>query len=419
MLQNSFGVHISSASVDRGDGSDPRSLAHDILAGLRVPAGVREAEDEWDDHSAALLAIPVTDDGHVLTLSEEDRIASTLSVADLREAFRSQGLTLWLEDGTDPDDDGIDAEDPEDPEDVGDEEDEDDLEDEELDSDTSTFTLPTVQVCAFSHRGPAVARLLSSIRRMVVDHQESGEWSLQQFETSEPTGDWTTSRAELPVIELNRVDSDAWIEVTPPKGGPIPFWIDAERGTRPVLDIEAIRIPETAEICRRLLAEGDGSRDELLELAAMVRLDVDAAHRALMPESLGGVVGTEARQRAFLAAFGIAPDLIDAAFGGQGACPNRRFLPLGPWATVRETAIAGVGEFTALTRRDRPLARLGDAIRRRPVVGIALALAEFSAGMWLTSRTRGGGRSFGVLLVVDALIDLAIWITRIRRGRQG
>ncbi|MGS0560946.1 hypothetical protein [Microbacterium aurugineum] len=111
--------------------------------------------------------------------------------------------------------------------------------------------------------------------------------------------------------------------------------------------------------------------------------------------------------------------MIDAAFGGQTARPNRRFLPLAPWATVRETAIAGVGEFTALTRRDRPLARLGDAIRRRPVVGIALALAEFTAGMWLTSRTRGGGRSFGVLLVVDALIDVAIWITRIRRGRQG
>lgn len=411
MLQNSFGVHISSASVDRGDGSDPRAQAHDILAGLRVPAGVRDAEDEWDDHSAALLAIPVTDDGQVLTLTEEDRIASTLSAADLREAFRAQGLTLWLEAEADLDDDGL----VEDPAAL---EDEEILEDEE-DADTSPFALPTVQVCAFSHRGPAVARLLSSIRRMVVDHQESGEWSLQQFETSEPTGDWTTSRSELPVIELNRVDSDAWIEVTAPKGGPIPFWVDAERGTRPVLDIEAIRIPETAEICRRLLTEGDGSRDELLELAAMVRLDVDAAHRALMPEPLGGVVGAEARQRAFLAAFGIAPDLIEAAFGGQTARPSRRFLPLGPWATVRETAIAGVGEFTALTRRDRPLARLGDAIRRRPVVGIALSLAEFTAGMWLTSRTRGGGRSFGVLLVVDALIDVAIWITRIRRGRQG
>ncbi|WP_226532488.1 hypothetical protein [Microbacterium paraoxydans] len=415
MLQNSFGVHLSAASVDRGDGSDPRSQAHDILAGLRVPAGVRDAGDEWDDHSEALLAIPVTDDGQVLTLTGEDRIATTLSVTDLREAFRAQGLSLWLESGIDPDDDGLETEDLDDLVDENGEEDPEEVED-ELDS---PFVLPTVRVCAFSHRGPAVARLLSSMRRMAVDHQESGEWSLQQFETSEPTGDWTTSRAELPVIELNRVDGDAWIEVTAPKGGPIPFWIDAERGTRPVLDLEAIRVPETLEICRRLLAEGDGSRDELLEIAATVRLDVDAAHRALMPESLGGVVGAEARQRAFLAAFGIAPDLIDAAFDGRVARPNRRFLPLGPWATLRETAIAGVGEFTALTRRDRPIARLGQAVRRRPTVGLSLALAEFGAGMWLTSRASGRGKSVGVLLVVDALIDVAIWITRIRRGRQG
>lgn len=413
MLQNSFGVHLSSASVDRGDGSDPRAAALDILARLRVPAGLREATQKWGDGQEAVLAIPVTDDGHVLTLDELDGIASTLSARELREAFREQGLVLGLRADVEPAEDAVDAEDVAAPDAAEPEADSDDP------IDPALFTFPTVKVSAFSHRGPGVARLLASMRRIAVDHQESGEWSLQRFETTEPTGEWATSPAELPVIELNRIDSGAWIEVTAGTGGPIPFWTDAERDTRPVLDIEAIRVPETAEICRRLLAEGDGSRDELLEIAASVKLDVDAAHRALMPEALGGVVGAEARQRAFLAAFGVAPGLIDAAFDDVIGRAERRFLPVGLWTALRETAIAGVGELTPLPRRGRPLARIGEAIRRRPAVGLVLSLAEFSAGAWLTSRVRSRGRSFGVLLVIDASIDIAIWITRIRRGRRG
>ncbi|MFK3676109.1 hypothetical protein ACI2IP_00170 [Microbacterium sp. NPDC090218] len=409
MLQNSFGVHLSSASVDRGDGSDPRATAQEVLARLRVPAGLRDATQEWGDREEAVLAVPVTDDGHVLTLTEEDGIASTLTAGELRAAFREQGLVLWLDVEVDPADDAGEAEDVA----AEDEPDADDA------IDPSLFAFPSVQVSAFSHRGPGVARILASMRRMAVDHQESGEWSLQQFVTADPTGEWVTSKAELPVIELNRIDSGAWIEVTAGKGGPIPFWTDAERDTRPVLDIEAIRVPETAEICRRLLAEGDGSRDELLEIAAAVTLDVDAAHRALMPEALGGVVGSEARQRAFLAAFGVAPDLIDAAYGDGIVGAGRRFLPVKPWTALRETAIAGFGELTPLTRRGRPFARISEAIRRRPAVGLALSLAEFTAGTWLTSRVRGRGRFLGVLLVIDALIDLAIWIARIRRSRQG
>lgn len=421
MPQNSFGVHLSYASVDRGDGTDPRPAARDILSVLRVLAGVRDATAAWDDRDEAVLAIPVTDDGHVLTLSEQDTIQSSLSASELKAAFEEKGLTLWLDVHADVDDDeafGFDS-----VEGLGDELMDDSAEvgaDESEDAaiDSALFDAPAVRVSAFSHRGPGVARILATARRMTVDHRESGDWSLQQFETSEPTGDWSTSTAEVPVIELNRAESVVWFEVTVGSGGPIPFWTDTERDTLPVLDIEAIGVPETAEIYRRLLTEGDGSRDELLEIAAVVRLDVDAAHRALIPEALGGVIGAEARERGFLAAFGVAPDLIDAALDGAIARPHRRFLPVGWWTAVRETAIAGVGEFTPLTRRERPLARLIDALRRRPLVGLALSFGEFVAGALVTSRVRGAGRTLGLLLVIDASIDALILITRIRRGRR-
>lgn len=416
MLQNSFGIQLSYASVDRGDGSDPRPSARDILSLLRVPAGMRDATAAWDDREEAVLAIPVTDDGHVLTLSEEDTVESTLSTGELKTAFEAEGLTLWL----DVDEDeafGFDAVEElvdeliDDSAEVGAEESEDAA------IESALFAASAVRVSAFSHRGPAIARMLAAVHGTAVDHRESGDWSLQRFETSEPSGAWVSSKAELPVIELNRADAAVWFEVAVGSGSPIPFWTEAERDTRPVLDIDAIRVPETAEIYRRLLTEGDGSRDELLEIAAAVDLDVDAAHRALIPEALGGVAGAEDRQRAFLAAFGISTDLIDAAFGRASTGADRRFLPMGWWPTLRETAIAGLGELTPLTRRERPLARIGDALRRRPAAGLLLSVGELGAGLWVASRSRGAGRALGVLLVVDAVVDAAIWVTRIRRSR--
>lgn len=414
MLQNSFGVQLSYASVDRGDGSDPRAAAQDVLARLRVLAGLRDATGDWGDAQEAVLAIPLTDDRHVLTLDDEDGIASTLTTAELRAAFREHGLTLWLDA-----DDGIDEE-ADVALDISVEGDADGEESEEdmVDIDPALFDAPTVQVSAFSHRGPTIARVLASARRTPVVHRESGDWSLQQFESADPTADWISSRAELPLIELSRTESGAWFDVTAVGTGTVPFWPDAERDTRAVLDIEAIRIPETAEIYRRLLTEGDGSRDELLGIAAVVPLDVDAAHRALMPEALGGVIGSEARLRAFVAAFGVSPDLIGAAFAENATVPERRFLPTGWWPTLRETAIAGMGELSPLTRRRRPLVRLEDALLRRPALGLAVTLGELGTGVWAASRGRRLGRSLGVLLILDAAIDTAIWVARIRRGRR-
>lgn len=410
MLQNSFGVQLSYASVDRADGSDPRAAAQEVLARLRVLAGLRDATGDWGDAQEAVLAIPVTDERHILTLNDQDGVESILTAAELRAAFQEHGLTLWLEgdeDGSGPA--WTDIEDAEEEEEVADEGEADPHIDPDL------FAAPTVQVSAFSHRGPAIARILASVRRMPVDHRESGDWSLQQFETADPTANWVSSPAELPLIELSRSDGAAWFDVTAGSAGPVPFWPDAERDTHAVLDLEAIGVPETAEIYRRLLTEGDGSRDELVTIAAVVSLDVDAAHRALMPESLGGVVGAEARLRAFLAAFGVAAQLIDASFERDDAMPERRFLPTGWWPTLRETTIAGMGELTPITRRTRPVARLDDALRRRPVLGLALTLGELGAGVWAASRWRGIGRFLGVLVIVDAAIDAAVWISRIRR----
>lgn len=423
MLQHSgFGVQLAFASVDRGDGSDPRAAAQEVLVRLRVLAGLRDASKAWEDGQEAVLAIPVTDDSHVLTLSEQDGITSSLTTGDLKEEFRAQGLVLWLDAEVDAEVDADlaadgNAEHLADAEAVLADREPTDLETDDS-IDPEMFAVRAVQVAVFSHRGPGVARILASLHRTTVSHRESGDWSLQQFETSESIGDWVMSQAELPVIKLNRTDHGAWFEVTTAEGGPVPFWTDAERDTVPVLDIGAIRVPETAEIYRRLLTEGDGSRDELVEVAAVVNLDVDAAHRALMPEALGGVAGMAPRQRAFLAAFGIALDLIDAATNVENAGAERHFLPVGPWASLREMTIAGFGELTPLTRRGRPIARIGDAIRRNPAAGLALALGEFSFGALLTWRSRGAGRFFGVLIVVDALIDAAIWVTRIRRGRR-
>ncbi|WEK62598.1 MAG: hypothetical protein P0Y60_07630 [Candidatus Microbacterium colombiense] len=417
MLQNSFGVQLTSASVDRGDGSDPRDAAIDVLRRERVLAAVRDGGAQWDAQEEAALLIAVTDDGRVLTLDPADGIETTLTAEELRSAFADAGLTLWLDVGDGPDldvdthpaPDG-DVEDVDLRESVPAEFDPDDV-------DFSPFEPTTVRVSTFSHRGPAIARILAAVGRMPVDHLESGDWSLQRFETPEPTASLTTSNADLPLVELNRADTGSWFQVSIGAGIAIPFWTDAERDTRPVLDVDAISVPETAEIYRRLLAEGDGSRDELLEVADRVTLDVDAAHRALLSEALGGVVGTEARERAFLVAFGIPRDLIDAAYDESAGPAARQFTAMSRWAVARETVIAGFGEITPLTRRQRPIARLLDALRRRPALGLALTLGEMTAGVWATSRTRGAGRAVGVLLIVDATIDALVWIARIRRSR--
>ncbi|WP_243224728.1 hypothetical protein [Microbacterium sp. CIAB417] len=415
MLHNSFGVQLSYASVDRGDGSDPRGAAREVLSRLRVLAAVRDATATWDLQDAGDLAIALTDDGRVLTLSAQDAIETSMTAAALREAFADAGLNLWIDADDAPLDDGFEEFEAEFDGTTAVEADEEDDED-EVDIDLSSFDPVPVRVAAFSHRGPAVARLLAEANRTPVDHLESGVWSLQRFRTAEPTAGWVSSKAELPVIEVNRTDDGGgWIEVTAGSGA-VPFWPDAERDTQPVLDLDAITVAETAEVYRRLLTEGDGTRDELVGIAAHTRVDVDAAHRALIAESLGGVIGEEQRRDAFLAAFGIPQDLIESAFDetDPGA---RRFEPAGWWRAVGETLVAGVGEMAPLTRRNTPWQRLAGAVRRRPVLGLVIGVGEFVLGLWAARRFRGVARGLGILAMLDALGDAAVVITRLRRRR--
>lgn len=436
MLQNSFGVHVFNASVDQADGSDPRAAARSILVAHRVLASVRDATAEWsDDDQEAVLGIPVTDDGRVLTLSASDTIETELTVVALREAFAAAGLTLWLDAPSDDGDDasdGLDVSfDQEDGEsDAVDDvalsdadlpESDDDLTD-DIDEafDESLFESQPVRVSVFSHMGSVAARFLAQTNRATVEHRELDAWSLQRFETTEPTVEWPASKAERPVIEFNRVaDGANWIEVTASNAGAVPFWVNSERDTQPVIELSAISVVETATTYLRLMTEGDGVRDELVELARATRLDVDAAHAAVRPEVLGGVVGAEARERAFLAAFGVPDGLLDVAFedagAGAGAGAVRRFEPRGWWQMLRDVAVDGYAEATPLTRRDRGFARVARWVRRRPLLGVAITLTELLAGVAGLLYLPGWWKILGGLFVIDALIDSAVWVVRFRR----
>ncbi|WP_460801159.1 hypothetical protein [Microbacterium sp. GXF6406] len=361
----------------------------------------------WDDDEA-VLEIPVTDAGTVLTLTEADAVATTLTVGELRAAFRAEGLLLLLD--VEGDDELEDAEDIEEALGAADAE----LSDPEQDLiDENLFAPHPVQIAVFSHRGPFAGRMLAQLNRVAVDHMESGAWSLVRFASEESTTAGIGSAAEMPVIELNRVAGGGdWFEITTP-GGLHLFWPDAQRATEPVLDLDAITVPETQAICRALLSDGDGSREELIELAAHSVLDVDAAHRALRPEALGGIVGLRAREEAFLAAFGLPAELIAGAFE-EPHLPVRRFERTGWARAIGDTLVGGLGEMTPLTRRDRPFARLGAALRSKPLIAAALSVAELSGGI-LLSRRAGAGRFFGILLISDAIGDLIIAEVRRRR----
>lgn len=423
---NSFGLQMSYASVERADGTDPRAAAREILVRLRVPAGISDGDKPWDDsQQEAVIIVPVTDNGTVLALTEADAVEASLTTARLRQEFADAGLTLWLHtddgccddcgggstgDGTAGDGaegDGI----------------ADDVASVALDSqapsdegiDLSAFEADPVKVAVFSHRGPFAARVIAQMNGLEVEHIESGSWSLARLESTELTTAGVATKAEMPVVEMNRVHGGGdWFEVTT-SGGVHQFWPDAERGTVPVLDLDAITVPETAEICRRLLSEGDGSRDELAVVAAHSRLDVAAAHRALQPEALGGVVGARARREAFLAAFGIPADLIAAAFD-ETALDVQRFEPAGWGTMVAETLVDGMPAMTSLTRRDRPLARMATGLRRRPLIAAAVSVSELALGI-AASRYRGVGRVVGVMLIIDAVVDLGIGVVRMRRRR--
>lgn len=429
MSDNSFSVFVSYASVEQTDGADARPAALELLRELRVVAAMRDVTVAWSDDQEAVVEIAVTDEANVLTLSEQDTIETTLAAADLRAAFEAKGMTLWLSVDDDLDDvddaeswgaDALESDEPVDP-------DEADFDVAELDAAAEEqLDAPPVRVAAFSHRGPLGARLLAESTGVVVDYVESGSWSLWRYATTEPTDVLPPTKDEAPVIELNVVDGVAdWIDVRLPGlgGFAVPFWPQAERDTQTVIDLDTITVPETREVYRRLIVEGDGTRDELTEIAARVPLDVETAHRALTPETLDGVIGSAARVRAFLEAFGVPDALIELALtesdasAADGTHRHQRIEPQG-WARgIGEAIVGGYGETLPLTRRGRWDARLSRGLRANPLLAAALSVGELALGVFSTSRLRGGWKSIGILLIIDAVGDLIVSAVRRKRRR--
>ncbi len=425
MSDNSFSVHMSYASVDRSDGGDPRPESRSLLSELRVVSALRDATAPWTEGQEAVVTIAMTEEATVLTLSEQDSIETVLTAQALRDAFSAAGMTLWLSVGDDDESDDeseISAEDTDAAVDEFELGEADEFDESELES---MFDEESVRVAAFSRRGLMTARFLAESVKSTVDYVEAGTWSLCRYATTESTDMLDPTRGEAPVIELNQVDGTAdWIEVHLPgfAAPAVPFWVQAERDTQPIIDPETITVPETKEIFCRLITEGDGSRDELSEIAASVSVDVDAAHRALAPESLGGVVGAEARTIAFLAAFQVPAELIDLALDDdvsryEERASHLRIEPQGWVRGIGDAIIGGYEETLPLTHRDRWDARLSRALRARPLLATALYVGELVLGVLATRKLRGGWKSIGVMLVIDAVAELVIAAVRRKRRR--
>lgn len=405
MSDNSFSVHVSFASVSRADGTDVRPVARALLSEFRVVAALRDATAPWEDGQEAVVQIALTEGANILTLSAQDKIETTLTAQELQDAFEAAGMTLW---NTDADTDVA-------------------LDEAALAQDE--FDEQPVRVAAFSHRGPMIARYLAESTGASVDYVESGTWSLCRYATTEPTELLPPTKAEGPVIELNLVGGSAdWIDVRAPGfgGAAMPFWPQAERHTQPVLELENITVPETQEIYRVLITEGDGTRDTLAEIAAVVPVDVAAAHLALAPESLGGVVGAEARTRVFLAAFHVPSELVDLALAGEapaGKAPSSdggltghlRIEPQGWVRGIGDAIVDGYEGMLPLTRRDRWDGRLSRALGGNPLLATALSVGELALGVLSTQKLRGGWKSIGILLIVDAVGDLVVAAVRRKR----
>lgn len=448
MSEEQIAFHVAYASVDARNGEDPTAEAEGILRAERVLAAFRGF-----DGDEAVLLIPVTDGEAVVALDADDRLRFDLTVEQLRALFTAAGLTLHLgldEDALETVDAELDEEfaaafeqlddaaaSPEDLAGFGMPDDADAADDELAETD---FAMSSVHVAEFSRRGPWGARLMAQLLGVEVDYLEAGEWSAYRYVTDEPHATVAGSAADHPIIEVN-VPGDwggAWVEVTARGGRAGMFWPNAERLTRPVLDIGALAVPESAEVYRRMLTEADGTAEQLLVLAQGDPLDHDAAARACAPEALGGTAGERERLMAFVAAFGVPDALVStvltqgssaAADAGtdEAAEPDagagdtldlvtapQRFAPAGWPRTLGGLLVGGIGETFPLIRRETPLARATAFLRARPRLGAAVGYGELAAGIAAVRARSPLMRGVGVLLVIDAVVDLAVWARRMR-----
>lgn len=413
MTAEQIAFHVHYASVVSASGDDPTSTAADVLRRERVLAASRGF-----DGDEAVFLLPVTESGHLVALDADDRLRFDLGLHTLQQLFEAAELTLHLG----MPDDALEEVDQELDEEFGaafEQLDDPASASEDLggfgmpdtdDSDDIDVAVEPVRVAEFSRRGPWAARILAQLTGAEVDYLEEGTWSLYRYATDRVHMAVSGGRADEPIIEVNLPQhGEAWIEVTA-RGRTGMFWPNMEREMQPVIDFDSISAPESVDVYRRMLIEADGTGDELEGLALGDAVDIEAAKHACAPEALGGVVGELERVRAFVAAFGVPASLVSA--GVDGGATGRCFTPRGWPRTAADFVVAGISETTALTRRDRPLARAARFLRKRPALGAAVSIAELAAGV-AASRTRSGlMRGLGVLMIVDAVIDLAIWVRR-------
>ncbi|UNK69869.1 hypothetical protein [Microbacterium sp. H1-D42] len=418
MSAEQIAFQITYASVDSGGGDDPTSAAERILRDERVLAAVRGF-----DGDETVLLIPVTDSGDVVALDADGRLRFDLTAQHLLELFDAEGLTLHLgfvDDALEAVDAELDeqfseafeqlddsAASPEDLAGFG-------MPDGDAELDEDLFAVDPVQVAEFSRRGPWGARLTAQILQTSVDYLEVGTWSLYGYRTDRPHMAVSGGSADGPIIEVNLpAHGDAWVEITSPRGRTAMIWPNSEQHTRPVLEIDAMTVPESAEVYRRMLTEADGTGEELAGLDMGDAIDIAAAQRACLPEVLGGVVGETARIEAFIAAFGVPATLISAGLDDRAS--GRRFTPRGWGRTAGDFLLGGLVETTSLTRRGRPLDRFARFLRKRPLLGASISTAELATGIAFSRSRSRIGRGVGILLIIDAVADLVIWTVRMLR----
>lgn len=426
MHEPQIALQVQFASFDAEDGSDPRERGRSILRQERVLAALRDASADWADEEEAVVLIPVSDDGQVVTLDSDDRLAFDLTVERLRELFTAAGLTLWLQSPRDLDDEeelsDLDEELIAELEEEFERQADDDDEDETPDD---LFAAEPVRVAEFSHRGPLAARLAAQMHDTEVAYRERGDWSMMTYRTGEAGSIVTDGGADGVVIVLNLPHAGAaWVEITDIDGETTWVWPNAERNTRPVLDVESIAVPEIADLYRRMLSEADGSLDGLAAVKLGTDVDLAAAYRACAPEAVGGLPGETARLRTFLTALGVPADLVEIALTDQADADalaaeaedrSLRVFRANGWpALAKDVFVAGLGEALPLTKRDRPLARFTRALNRRPLWGAAISTAELTAGAAMARSRSRLVRVLGVFVIIDAVVDLAIWATRWR-----
>ena len=186
MHEPQIALQVQFASFDAEDGSDPRERGRSILRQERVLAALRDASADWADEEEAVVLIPVSDDGQVVTLDSDDRLAFDLTVERLRELFTAAGLTLWLQSPRDLDDEeelsDLDEELIAELEEEFERQADDDDEDETPDD---LFAAEPVRVAEFSHRGPLAARLAAQMHDTEVAYRERGDWSMMTYRTGE------------------------------------------------------------------------------------------------------------------------------------------------------------------------------------------------------------------------------------------